>query len=633
MPGMQLYWLPETANWTEAVNHVEASNAVSWDTLVDMARHRLDFVRTAKLDKIAQNSFTDAPPIGLPSKPVRLAVLGSATTQHLLPALRVGALRRNLWCSIYSGDYGQYRQEILDPQSSLSVFEPTCILLTLDARHVLGLISCGIGTKAADDAVAKAVNDLRMLWRHAKDRFGCSIIQQTALPVLPPVLGNNEHYLPSSPRRLIECFNQRVREAAAEENVDILALDQRVEEDGLDAWYDPVLWYRAKQEIAVRASPLFGDLVGRLLAARQGRSFKCLVLDLDNTLWGGVIGDDGINGIVLGQGSALGEAYCGFQEYVQLLVRRGIIAAVCSKNEESVAAEVFDSHPEMVLRRSDIVSFVANWSDKPTNLRRIAEQLNIGLDSLVFVDDNPFERNIVRLELPMVAVPELPEDPALFSRCLADAGYFEATSLTSEDFERTSLYQTNVARESLLASTTDLDSYLRSLEMSLVYRPVDEPGMARVVQLINKTNQFNLTTTRYTEGDIRAIQADRRAIALQFRLVDKLGDNGMISVVIAKPATDADQDMRIDTWLMSCRVLGRGVEQATLNVLVDQARAAGFKRIIGEYRPTPKNHMVKDHFRSLGFELLEAQSDDITLWSLPIEGFKPFAPAIEVVRK
>lgn len=633
MPGMQLYWLPDTGNWTEAVRQLEGVDATAWDAFVDLARHRLDFIRTAKLDKLVQNFFADTPPLAIPSKPIRLAVLGSATVQHLLPGLRVGALRRNIWCSIYSGDYGQYRQEILDPRSRLSSFEPTCILLTLDARHLLGSISNGIGTDGASDLVAKLVDDLRALWRRAKERFGCSVIQQTALPVFPTLLGNNEHHLPTAPRRLVENFNQRLREAADEENVDILALDLRVEEDGLDAWYDPVLWYRAKQEIALQATPFFGDLVGRLLAARQGRSSKCLVLDLDNTLWGGVIGDDGINGITLGQGSALGEAYVGFQEYVKQLARRGIIIGVCSKNDQATAMEVFDSHPEMVLRRNDVASFVANWSDKPTNLRSIAEQLNIGLDAMVFVDDNAFERDIVRRELPMVAVPELPEDPALFARCLANAGYFEATSLTHEDFERTALYQTNAARASLLASTTDLDAYLRSLDMTLVYGPIDESGMARVVQLINKTNQFNLTTRRYTEGDISALRANGNAIAFQFRLLDKFGDNGMIAVVIARPMTSADQEILIDTWLMSCRVLGRGVEQATLNVLVEEARQAGFKRIVGEYCPTPKNQLVKDHFHTLGFALLEARKDNGTLWSLQIDGFTPFTPAIELVRK
>jgi len=633
MPGTQLHWLPDTVDWAEAVRHLEGSDANAWDAFVDLARHRLDFIKTAKLDKLVQNSFADTPPLALPSKPVRLAVLGSATVQHLLPGLRVGALRRNIWCSIYSGEYGQYRQDILDPRSRLSAFQPTCILLTLDARHLLGTVSRGIGTDDATDLVAQGVDDLRALWRRAKERFGCSVIQQTALPVFPTLLGNNEHHLSTAPRRLVERFNQRLREAADEENVDILALDLRAEEDGLDAWYDPVLWYRAKQEIALQASPFFGDLVGRLLAARQGRSSKCLVLDLDNTLWGGVIGDDGMSGIALGQGSALGEAFVGFQEYVQQLARRGIIIGVCSKNDHATAIEVFDSHPEMVLRRNDVASFVANWSDKPTNLRRIAEELNIGLDSMVFVDDNVFERNIVRRELPMVAVPELPEDPALFSRCLANAGYFEATSLTHEDFERTALYQTNAARASLLASTTDLDAYLHSLEMTLVYGPIDESGMARVVQLINKTNQFNLTTKRYTEGDIRALHADGDAIALQFRLIDKLGDNGMIAVVIARPMTGTDQDILIDTWLMSCRVLGRGVEQATLNILAEQARQAGFKRIVGEYRPTPKNDLVKDHFHTLGFALLEARKDNSSLWSLQIDGFTPFTPAIELVRK
>jgi FkbH-like protein len=630
---MQLHWLPDTTTWTESVRRLEALDAGSWQAIVDIARHRLDFIRTAKLDKLAQHFFAETPPLALSTKPVRLALLGSATVQHLLPAVRVGALRRNIWCSTYSGDYGQYRQEILDPRSRLSTFEPTCILLTLDARHLLGIISRGIDADSAGDLVAKGVDDLRALWRQAKERFGCSVIQQTALPIFPTLLGNNEHHLPSAPRRLIETFNQRLRDAADEEGIDILALDLRVEEDGIDAWYDPVLWYRAKQEIALHAAPFFGDLVGRLLGARQGLSAKCLVLDLDNTLWGGVIGDDGMNGIVLGQGSALGEAYVAFQEYVQQLSRRGIIIAVCSKNDHATAIEVFDAHPEMVLRRKDVASFVANWSDKPTNLRHIAQQLNIGLDSMVFADDNPVERDIVRRELPMVAVPEMPEDPALFARCLSNAGYFEATSLTHEDFERTVLYQTNAARASALASTTDLDAYLRSLDMTLVYGPIDAPGIARVVQLINKTNQFNLTTKRYTESDIRALQADGDAIAWQFRLTDKFGDNGMIAVVIARPADAANQDILIDTWLMSCRVLGRGVEQATLNVLVDQARQAGFKRIVGEYRPTSKNHLVKDHFQTLGFELVETRSDSSTLWSLQIDGVTPFTPAIDLVRK
>ena len=219
------------------------------------------------------------------------------------------------------------------------------------------------------------------------------------------------------------------------------------------------------------AVPLYGDLVGRLLAAKQGRSAKCLVLDLDNTLWGGAVGDAGVEGFVLGQGSALGEAFVAFQSYARELSRRGVILAVCSKNDEASALEPFDRHPDMVIRRSDIACFIANWTDKASNIRAIAQELNIGLDSLVFVDDNPFERNLVRRELPMVAVPEVGDDPSSYVRAIADAGYFESLAVTDEDRERTSQYHGNRARVALRASTTDLGSYLCDLGMQLIWRP------------------------------------------------------------------------------------------------------------------------------------------------------------------
>ncbi len=287
--------------------------------------------------------------------------------------------------------------------------------------------------KSAALAIDGAIEKLRQMWRLATEACRGQVIQQTVLPMAPALLGSNEHRLPGSQRAMIERLNARLREAAELDGVDILALDDRITQDGLDAWHDPVFWHRAKQEISPIATPLYGDLVARLLAAQQGRSSKCLVLDLDNTLWGGVIGDDGLDGIVLGQGSALGEAFVSFQSYAQELSRRGVILAVCSKNDEANALAPFEKHPDMVLRRSDIACFVANWQDKPANLRAIAQTLNIGLDSLVLADDNPFERNMVRRELPMVGVPELPEDPALYARCVADAGYFEVLRITTEE--------------------------------------------------------------------------------------------------------------------------------------------------------------------------------------------------------
>ncbi len=299
---------------------------------------------------------------------------------------------------------------------------------------------------------------------------------------------------------------------AEADSVDVLAVDDRAARDGISKWHDTALWHRSKQEIVPTAAPFYGDLVSRWAAATQGRSFKCLVLDLDNTVWGGVIGDDGLDGIVLGQGTPLGEAYIAFQDYAQELSRRGIILAVCSKNDATNALEPFEKHPDMVLRRGDIASFVANWGNKPDNLRTIAQELNIGLDALVFLDDNPFERNLVRHELPMVAVPEVSDDPTGYAVALSDAGYFEALSLTDEDRERTSQYQSNKARDALRAAVTDLPSYLRGLEMRLVWQRFDNIGLQRIVQLINKSNQFNLTTRRYTEADVIAVMADPELI-------------------------------------------------------------------------------------------------------------------------
>jgi FkbH-like protein len=325
--------------------------------------------------------------------------------------------------------------------------------------------------------------------------------------------------------------------------------------------------------------------------------------------------------LILGQGSALGEAFVAFQNYARELSRRGIILAVCSKNDEANALEPFERHPDMVLRRPEIACFVANWSDKVSNIRAIAQQLNIGLDSLVFVDDNPFERNLVRRDLPMVAVPEVGEDPVGYIRAIADAGYFESLAVTDEDRERTSQYHGNQAREALRASTTDLGSYLRGLEMQLIWRRFDRMGLQRVVQLINKSNQFNLTTRRYTEEDTLAVMSDPTAVGLQLRLIDRFGDNGVIAIIIGR--MQADRDMLIDTWLMSCRVLGRQVEPTTLNLLAQEAKKLGARRLIGEYIPSKKNGMVKDHYGKLGFAVTSTDPSGGSRSLLDLHSFSP----------
>jgi FkbH-like protein len=316
-----------------------------------------------------------------------------------------------------------------------------------------------------------------------------------------------------------------------------------------------------------------------------------------------VVGDDGVDGIVIGPGSADGEAYAAFQSYARSLNERGVILAVCSKNDAVNAEAAFAMRAEMVLKRDDIAVFVANWSDKAANLRSIAETLQIGVDSLVLFDDNPAERRLVREQLPQVGVPEVPLDPALYARCLADAGYFEATAFTPDDVARARQYADNARRRRLEAGSSDLESFLRGLGMELVAAPFQSVDLPRVVQLINKTNQFNLRTRRLSEAEVRALMEDPDALCLQFRLTDCLGDNGLISVVVALPQ-DPDSYL-IDTWLMSCRVLGRQVEEEVLNTIVERARARGRKVLIGEYLPTAKNRMVSDLLPRLGFEPAE----------------------------
>jgi FkbH-like protein len=623
----ELHWLPVLKDWRARLRGLISESESVWERAVALAGSRINFVLTNALDETLHRLLS-GPPDGLPSKPARLAVLGSSTLTHLLPAIRVAGLRRNIWIDTYENDYGQYWQELSDSGSALHEFQPTAVLLALDAHDLTAGVTAAMDAATAEAAMTEITERIRATWRLARDTLRCPVLHQATLPLHPPLLGDNEHRLPGSRAAFVSRLNERVRAMADKEGVDILAIDSRAAMDGLRAWHDPGLWHRAKQEVSHTAAPIYGDLVGRWVAAKQGRSFKCLVLDLDNTIWGGVIGDDGMEGIEVGQGSPLGEAYVAFQDYARELSRRGVILAVCSKNDEANAVEPFEKHPDMVLRRGDIASFVANWSDKAANLRAIAEELNIGLDSLVFIDDNPFERNLVRQELPMVAVPEVSDDPTGFPVALADAGYFEGLAVSDEDRERTSQYQGNKARDALKASVTDLPAYLRGLEMELIAKGFDRVGLQRIVQLINKSNQFNLTTRRYTEQDVTAVMDDPDAFGLQLRLLDRFGDNGVIAVVIGR--LQSNKDLLIDTWLMSCRVLGRQVEPTTLNLVVQRATRLGARRLVGEYIPTMKNAMVEDHYGKLGFTATQTDAAGNRRAVLDLVGYTPAETFIQV---
>jgi FkbH-like protein len=440
--------------------------------------------------------------------------------------------------------------------------------------------------------------------------------------VTEPLFGSYDRLVPGAPARLVARLNEMLAEAAAQDGSLLLDIARYSARDGIDAWFDTTRWLQGKIEVAPSAAPLYGDIIARLIAAQRGQSKKCLVLDLDDTLWGGVIGDVGLEGIVLGEGSAAGEAHLALQRYAKALKERGIILAVCSKNELASAEAAFHNHPEMLLKRSDITAFVANWTDKAENLRSIAAQLNIGLDSLVFVDDNPAERARVRESLPMVAVPELPEDPAHYVRCLTDAGYFEAIAFTEEDRQRVGQYAANIERETLRSSYQSMDDYLRGLQMSVVFGPVGPVDLARATQLINKTNQFNTTTRRLSSEELSAIAGAAQNITLQFRLIDRFGDNGLVSVMILcqDPAESGLFD--VINWVMSCRVFGRQLEDEAMNIAVGLAQERGARRLRAEIIATKKNAVISDLYRNLGFAPLPGPAaPDTTRWMLDLADY------------
>jgi FkbH-like protein len=539
--------------------------------------------------------------------------------------MRVAALGRRLWLDVFCGGYGQYRQEIMDPGSELARFAPQTIVLSIATAHLLPALDLAATAEQVDRTLGGVVDELGSLWQRARHALGATVVQQGFLDVSEPLFGSFDRLVPASPSQCTESLNRRLAAAAAAEGVALLDIQRASQRDGLDAWFDAGSMLQAKQEIAPRAASMYGELLARVLCAQQGTSKKCLVLDLDNTLWGGVLGDDGVQGLVLGQGSAAGEAHLGVQRYARQLKDRGVILAVCSKNDPVIAEQAFASHPEMLLQRSDIAAFVANWDDKARNIQAIATQLNIGVDSLVFLDDNPAERARVREALPEVAVPELPDDISGYVRRLADAGYFEATSFTAEDGQRAQLYAQNAQRESLQGATQSVDEFLQGLQMSIEFGPVTDVNLVRVTQLINKTNQFTPTTRRYAADEIARHIGTPGALHLQFRLKDRFGDNGLVSAILMLPVAGRGDCLEIDAWVMSCRVFGRQLEYEAMNIAVDAARRGGVREIVAAYVPTPKNGVIRDLYSQLGFQRADTAVDaaGATRWSLQVADHRP----------
>ncbi|HOC55848.1 MAG TPA: HAD-IIIC family phosphatase [Verrucomicrobiota bacterium] len=552
----------------------------------------------------------------IPASPqtARLAVIGSSTTTQLVPLIDFFLFAAGVDADFYEGGYGLFRQEILDPASELYQFAPKVIFLATGWRDLANRPALADARLDIVRLITAEQADWSSLWQVARERSGCQIIQNNFVLPACRALANHERRQAGSLSSYISSINESLAQAVPP-FVTIHDVEHLATCWGRWKWDDPRFVHQAKLPCAPECLPDYAHSVASIVAAQLGLAKKCLVLDLDNTLWGGVVGDDGLGGIRLGQTDPEGEAYRAFQHYAKSLRHRGVLLAVCSKNNEETAREVFEKHSEMVLRLEDIACFKANWEDKATNLCRIAQELNIGTNSLVFVDDSPAERALVRKLLPEVAVPELPTDVADYIQALDRHRYFQTLSVETEDLRRTEYYRAEVSRRDAQTSASDIEGFLASLNMVAQIGPIMPDTLNRSVQLIQRSNQFNLTTRRRTAAELLAFLEDESWITRTVSLSDRFGDNGIISVILARAREDA---LEIDTWVMSCRVLKRTVEQFVLNHLYGLARQRGLKRIRGEFIPTAKNKLVRDHYANLGFAPVAGAQGERTLWDLTV---------------
>lgn len=541
----------------------------------------------------------------------RFALLGDFATQLLATAIRGYALEMNLPLRVFEADYDQIDAQLMDTGSEFYAFAPETVLLYRCTEKLYErFVRTPLDARAA--FAETEIEKIRAEWARVQHGTKADILFFAFLPMDDGVFGSYALREGSAfPYQLLK-LNYLLAEAAREAgNVRLIDLEPIRAHMGYDAFHDPKLYAIAKMPISTQALPAVASRVVDAILARKGRFHKCAIVDLDNTLWGGVIGDDGLEGIQIGE-LGQGHAFTEFQTWLKELKNRGVMLAVCSKNDEANAKEPFLRHPEMVLKLDDFSAFVANWEDKASNIRRIQKELNIGLDSMVFFDDNPFERNLVRTMLPEVEVPELPEDPAEYTAFARMQNLFDTNSYSDEDRVRTERYLAEKSRTELSAGIDNYDDYLKALGMKAVCAPFDAFHIPRIAQLTQRSNQFNLRTARYSEQEIEEIAANPRYITRYYTLRDRFGEHGLIAVVILEKR---ENELFVNEWLMSCRVLKRGMEQFIADSILRAAREAGVARVVGEYIPTPKNAMVKDLYASMGFRplgdgLYEARMDD-----------------------
>lgn len=587
--------------------HVEAFKA-----LAKIAAKSDNFVLQARYAKILSSLdggvFKDLASI-------RVAILSSTTDKFLRDVLGFWLALAGFKATFFDAAYDTIAQTILDPDSRLYSFDPDIVWIFTTFRDIQIPERFERPQQQVLQDIDEVVHGYFSLWSALQKRCRAYIIQNNA--DLPPyrTSGNYDGVAHWSGSNILRQYNARLT-GALREGVMIFDLEYISAFYGKEKWFELPQWYNSKIPFSLDAIGEVAHQAAKLIIAIRGCAKKCLVLDLDNTLWGGVIGDDGLQGIALGDGP-IGEAFVDFQRYILGLKERGVILAVCSKNDEERAWEPFLKHPNMQLKLEDFSIFKANWDNKAENIKDIAGLLNIGLDSIVFVDDDPAERELVERFLPQVVVPPMPDDPSRYRQVLDQGRYFETIGTSVEDGKRTEYYRGNIARTSAKKDFCDLTGYLKSLEMEATIGCIDEFHLPRVVQLINKSNQFHLTTTRYGENEVKELARDPNTICRHFSLKDKFGDNGLVSVVILKRVNE--HEYVIDTWCMSCRVLSRGMEEYICQTMIELGLERGIGKLVGVYIPTVKNGLVADLYLRLGFSRIAPDEKGIIHWQLELD--------------
>lgn len=558
---------------------------------------------------LLEQTAADGTPVTFLKK--RIAVLGGSTTHDIIRILELFLLNYGIEPEFYESEYAQYWQDAMFDNEELVQFHPDLIYIHTTGRNITFFPDMEDSLQGIEDKLEAQMNHFRVMWEKLENTYHCPVIQNNFEFPFYRILGNRDSYDPHGKTAFIQRLNMEfARYAAQQEHFYIYDIQYESAAFGLDRWTDPSYWHMYKYAMSMQAIPDFAFHLSHIIKAVFGKNKKAFVLDLDNTLWGGIVGDDGPENLEIGQETSMGQVYQEFQGYLKEHKKIGVLLNVDSKNEEENALAGL-KHPEGILKPEDFIVIKANWLPKSQNLIEIASELNIGRDALVFVDDNPAEREIIRQHVPETAVPEMTDgdqvNPDQFIRILDKNAYFEVVTLSEDDKHRNEMYKANAMRKEQEESFGNYSDFLKSLEMEAVIRGFEPVYYSRIAQLTNKSNQFNLTTKRMTQAEVEQMAQDPGYITLYGKLKDKFGDNGVVSLVIGKKNGDT---LELILWLMSCRVLKRDMEQAMLDTLVWQSRESGIRKLHGYYYKTAKNAMVKDFYGAMGFQKLSEKDGD-----------------------